>query len=144
MGVEVLKLTVGHLNKMVEYEGNEYIKQYWTEEQKERIASGKYNFAVVKDGEVLLVGGVTEYWTNRGEVWAVLNQNCKKNFLAMHNAVKRYLDVIPIRRIEASVLCEFEAGHRWVRTLGFTKEADKLRAYRLDGKDVSLYAKVRD
>ena len=41
-----------------------------------------------------------------------------------------------------TVDCEFEQGHRWAKMLGFTMEAERMRAYRPDGGDVALYARV--
>jgi hypothetical protein len=56
---------------------------------------------------------------------------------------KRFLDVCPIRRIEAAVVVDHGPGHRWAQLLGFELEAPLLRAYTPQGEDCSLYSRVR-
>lgn len=104
----------------------------------------KYAYAAFDDdGRILACGGVVEWWANRGDAWMMFNNDCRVDFLKIHNAVKRFLDVCPLRRIEATVDYNFVAGHRWIKLLGFTLEAPRLRAYTMDGRDVALYSLVR-
>lgn len=100
-------------------------------------------FSAVVDGQVLAVGGVYEMWAGRGLAWSYLDGRIGKHFVALHRVVQNYMDTAPFRRIEAEVDCEFEAGHRWLRKLGFTMEAPRMRAFRVDGGDSALYAKVK-
>ena len=76
--------------------------------------------------------------------WAYIsNAAAKERFLSVHRAVSRFLDMCYLQRIEMTVDCEFEEGHRWARMLGFNMEAERMVAYRPDGGDCSLYARVR-
>lgn len=141
--MEVVKCEPWHISILLnqpEYRG---VKSYSREESMERTAALPHSYSVLHEGVVLLTGGVMPYWDNRGEAWAVFNQDCKKHFLTLHNIAKRFFEICPIKRIEAAVEIDFEPGHRWVKALGFQKEADILRSYTPDGKDCSLYARVK-
>lgn len=114
-----------------------------TENQIMSLEASPYAYTVKVDGKILLCAGVAEYWNGRGEAWAVLHPNTKRNFIAVHNAVKRFLDVCPIDRIEAAVEVDFEPGIRWVCALGFEFEAT-CKKFLPGGKSAHLYAKVRE
>ena len=100
-------------------------------------------FTVMDDDRVLACGGVTDYWPGRGECWATFTKDVKKEFVLITRAAKTVIDSYPGRRVEASVRCDFEEGHRWIRLLGFKLEAERLEKYLPDGSDVSLYSKVK-
>lgn len=95
-----------------------------------------------EDGVVMLCGGLIDYWQGRAETWASFNKGCKKDFLAVHHQVVKFLDTCGVRRVEAGVEVNFEAGHRWVKALGFTLETVCARHYLPDGKDCSLYVRI--
>lgn len=85
-----------------------------------------------------------KYWEGRGEAWAIIDDDCKKEFLTIHNFAKRFFEICPLKRIEATVDAGFSPGHRWVKMLGFKLEAPLLKSYLPNGGDSSLYAKVRE
>lgn len=98
-----------------------------------------------EDGVVMLCGGLLEYWNGRAETWASFNKReVRKDFLAVHHQVEKFLDESGFRRIEAAVVLGFENGHRWVKALGFRLEAPVVRKYLPNGKDCSLYARIMD
>jgi hypothetical protein len=100
-------------------------------------------YTVFDGEEVLFCGGVIEFWKNRGEVWGIFNAEMSKHqFLAVHRATKRFLEVCPVRRLEAMVETDFVQGHRWIKKLGFEVEAVRLRSYFPNGKDGTMYAKI--
>lgn len=143
--IEVLKFKAEHLGYLKEQEATAYLKKYTTPEQDKMLENGMAYTCVSAEEprRVLMCAGVIEYWKNRGEAWAVFDVNCKKEFVYIHNVVRRYLDICPVRRVEAAVDVGFLPGHRWIRSLGFKLEAPVLKAYRQEGSDVSLYARVR-
>jgi hypothetical protein len=104
---------------------------------------GEFAFTAFYHGKILAVGGVLELWKNRGQAWTMIDRSAGKHFLELHHAVKRMLDIVPYRRIEADTACEFEQGHRWLKALGFQLEAPRMKAHRIDGGDSALYARVR-
>lgn len=101
------------------------------------------SFSVFRGEEVLLCGGVFDYWPGRAEVWSFLSVDAGKHFVALTRVVRRFLNMCTQRRIEAVVDCNFEQGHRWVRMLGFKLEAPRMKAYHPQGEDCALYARVR-
>lgn len=113
-----------------------------TREHMEYQEKGEYSFTGISDGKVLFVGGVSNYWKGRAEVWAILADHSGPKMLAITRAAKLLLSYCPIRRLELSVDCSFEPGHRWAEMLGFKMEAERMQKYLLDGKDATLYARV--
>lgn len=95
-------------------------------------------------GEPVVCCGAVEMWRNRAYVWTYLSDRITaRNFRHIHSWARAFLAELPYRRIEAAVDVDFEAGHRWVRSLGFTPEAAVMRAFDPAGRDHSLYALVK-
>ena len=81
-------------------------------------------------------------WENRATAFALLSDDSGPHFPAIHSAVVEFLDNAPYRRIEATVDVGFKQGHRWIKMLGFELEG-YMKAYRPDGADMLLYARVK-
>lgn len=98
------------------------------------------------DGEVVLgCGGAAELWPGRACVWSLLSESAGPHMMAITRAVRGFILQLPHRRIEALVDCDFEAGHRWARLLGFKCETPLgMRSFTPDGRDVCLYARVQN
>ena len=95
------------------------------------------------DGNVVVgCAGLVEMWDNRAMAWALLGSNAGRHFVQIHRAVKGFFDQAQWRRIEATVDCEFKAGQRWIKLLGFEHEG-RLHCYTPDGKDHDLFARIR-
>jgi len=94
-------------------------------------------------GKIVAHMGIRPLGADRAECWAILDWTCKNEFQSIHRVAKEYLKTSHFTRIEAVVECDFEAGHRWVKALGFELEAERMRYYYPDGKDCALYARVR-
>jgi RimJ/RimL family protein N-acetyltransferase len=99
-------------------------------------------WTVEHDGDVIAFAGIEPQWQNRAIAFALLSETAGAHFPAIHKAVLRFLEWAPYRRIEATVDVGFEQGHRWIKMLGFEIEG-YMRAYRPDGADMLLYARVR-
>jgi hypothetical protein len=91
---------------------------------------------------VIACGGVIEQWPGRGVSWAFLNTKMGAKMVACHRLVKRYFDICPIKRVEATVKVNFVAGHRWVRMLGFKLETPIMKSYGPNGEDHSMYIRL--
>lgn len=96
------------------------------------------------DGRVVCCAGIRKIWDGRGEAWAVFDKKVRNEFLSVHRIVRKFLDASPLKRVEASVFVDFEAGHRWVKALGFKLEAPSRKGYWPGGIDAALYSRVRD
>ena len=94
------------------------------------------------EGRILAIAGVEPQWENRAIAFALISGAAGPYFWAIHSAVHNFLNSTTYRRIEATVDVGFEQGHRWIKMLGFEIEG-YMKAYRPDGADMLLYARVR-
>ncbi len=117
----------------------------FTDEQYAHIESTGLNKSFfTEEGKLLMCGGVSLYWAQRGEAWAVFTGDCRKEFMELHSAAKKYLYSLKIKRIEAAIYNDFIPGCRWIKALGFKMDAPLLKNYYPDGRDTSLYSLVRE
>jgi RimJ/RimL family protein N-acetyltransferase len=106
------------------------------------LANHGFAWTAEHDGQVIAIAGVLPQWENRATAWALIAKSAGEHFKAIHDAVVEFLDRAPFRRIDATVDVGFTQGHRWIKMLGFELEG-YMRAYRPDGADMLLYARVR-
>lgn len=100
-------------------------------------------YTALVDGRVVGCLGVAELWEGRGAAWALLARDRPAHFLAVHRAVKAFLDGYQLRRVEAYVDVGFEEAHRWMRLLNFRLETpEPMRSFAED-RDMYMYARVR-
>lgn len=140
--MQVVDFKAEHLEQIALQEAQQYLLSHVEPDMGAHL-EGHQSFTGIADGKVVACAGVLPYWEDRGLAWAYLSEDAGAHFVAIHKAVKRYLDVAPFKRIEAAVDVNFEAGHRWIKQLGFELEAPVMKAFRPDGGDASLYARVR-
>jgi hypothetical protein len=131
-----------HLLALRIQEGQEDCLPYITPEHAFSL-EGEWAFTAMEGNTPLAVGGITELWQNRALAWTFIDERAGAHFVELHRIVKRVLALAPYRRVEAETPCDFEQGHRWLRMLGFQLEAERMRAYRVDGGDSALYARVK-
>lgn len=94
------------------------------------------------DDAIVIVAGLVPQWEDRALAWALVSKDAGDHFTSIHRAVKKFLIHCGYRRVEANIDVGFKAGHRWIKMLGFELEG-LMKAYRPDGKDMFLYARVR-
>lgn len=116
--------------------------KFLTEEQAEQLAELD-SWTGWIGWEPIICAGTVPIWLGRYAAWAYLSRRAQRHMPAIHRAVKRYLDEFDGRRLEIAVACDFAAGHRWARMLGFEMEAERMRAYSPLGEDHALYVRVR-
>ncbi|HET6890540.1 MAG TPA: hypothetical protein VFH31_05510 [Pyrinomonadaceae bacterium] len=140
--MEIVPFKPEHLAKIRLQGAQEYLTSYIDPASVSALQVGSA-FSAIEGDLVLGSAGVISIWHGRGIAWAWLSKDCGKYFVRIHRAVKRFLDMSDINRIEATVDCDFHAGHEWIHMLGFELEAERMRGYRPDGGDMSLYARVK-
>lgn len=93
------------------------------------------------DGE-RIVGciGLVEQWPGCARAYAFLSQDAGPYMVGLTWRIRDWLRANPIRRIEATVESTFDAGHRWVKRLGFKYEGH-MTAY-WNERDADLYARI--
>ena len=132
-----------HVELLDDQEHNKPLRPFITAKDV-RALEGPHAYTGVVDGRVVVCAGVEPMWQGRGYAWSYLSAGSGAHFVAIHKAVKRFLEIAPFVRVEASVVCEFEQGHRWARMLGFNLEAERMISYGPDGRDYALYARVKN
>lgn len=142
MSLEVTEFKAEHLDQIALQEAQQYLLHHM-EPGMGAYLEGLQAFSGLVDGKPVVCAGVLPYWEGRGLAWAYLGEDAGSHMAAIHKAVKRYLEVAPFDRIEAAVDVEFEAGHRWIKMLGFELEAPRMAKFRADGGAASLYARIK-
>jgi len=140
--MQVVDFKAEHLAQIALQEAQQYLLAHIDPDMGEHL-EGFQSFTGIADGKVVACAGVLPYWEDRGLAWAYLAEDAGRHMVAIHKAVARYLEVAPFKRIEAAVDVNFEAGHRWIKRLGFELEAPVMKAFRPDGGSASLYARVK-
>ncbi len=106
---------------------------------------GPHAWSGAADGRIVGCAGVLAQWPGRAICWALLSRDLRTHdFQRVHRKVTAVLARVHAegtRRIETSVDAGFDAGHRWVRALGFAPEG-LMRAYSPEGRDHLLYARI--
>lgn len=142
--VNVEKLEVRHIQELIS-SGAQRIRAEIIPEEMKAVCQQPFAYAFIDDqGKIIGAAGAVELWSNRSELWAMLDRESGKHMVSIHRTVVKILKILPFRRLEATVDKDFEQGHRWVKLLGFTMEAETLRAYNPDGRDSSLYALIKE
>jgi hypothetical protein len=97
----------------------------------------------VRDGDrILLCGGILPTAPKMGVLWAVLSERAGGRMVWLHRAVQRFIELEPLRRLEATVEEGFPAGCRWLELLGFEHEGP-MPGYGTNGETHIRYGKVR-
>jgi len=141
--MDVVPFRAEHFDRLIVQEAQAYLSRWLPSKQNAEALEQTRAYTGIADGRVVACAGILPQWEGRAVTWAYLDERAGEHMTALHRAVKRYLDACPIRRIEATVDCEFEAGHRWARMLGFQLECERMRAYRADGGDSALYVRIK-
>jgi len=100
-------------------------------------------FTGIHEDRILGCAGVVKQWENRAVAWALLSGDIGNDFVRIHRAVKRFLDMTEFNRIEAHVDANFEQAHRWIQMLGFTQEG-YMKEFNPNGADACLYARLKN
>lgn len=141
MTYEVIGFKPEHLKELSEQESMKYLSEYMASDCAEKLAEAGNSYTIKANDRVVFCGGAIVYWEGRAEVWSIIDRDCREHFYAIHKATKRFLEVLSMRRVEATVDHGFEQGHRWVRTLGFQLETPCMKGYRPNGGDCAMYVR---
>lgn len=106
------------------------------------LASAGPAFTGIAEEGVIACMGLIPQWQDRAIAWGLISAEAGRHFVQITKAVFRTMELYPYRRIEASVLTQFEQGHRWAKLLGFKRECT-MKAYLPNGDDCDLYARVK-
>jgi len=91
-------------------------------------------------GRIIACAGIAT-WVGMGTLWAFVAHDAGPHFVRLDRYVRRLLNLVPLRRIEASTEVDFSQGCRWLELLDFQSEGI-LRKYGPNGEDHMRYARV--
>jgi len=137
----VIPFQAGHLAQLSLQEAQMYLSD-WVTRKSALVLEDAPSYTALVDGDPVAAAGILPQWHGRAIAWAFLSNMGAGQFIGVHRAVKGFLDGCYVQRIEMTVDCDFPEAHRWAEMLGFTMEAERMRAYSLDGRDCALYARV--
>ena len=98
------------------------------------------SWTIVCGGEPTMCAGFVEQWPGRTIAWAFLNHKSASHMTYITRRVRDALAKVK-GRIELTVRCDFDAGHRWARLLGFSVETYVMKAYGPEGEDHTSYVR---
>lgn len=73
-------------------------------------------------GACIACWGLVPLWAGVSEAWMLVSPNLSRGSLSVCRNIMQILDASLEHRIQTSVLCDFEQGHRFVKMLGFRAE----------------------
>lgn len=141
--IEVIRFLPEHVEALERQNADMKFSKFFTREHYQALEGSPWSFTGIVSGRIVGCAGAIPYWEGRGEAWVILDRSVRHEFLSFHNAVKRGLEICPLRRIEAVVDENFRKGHQWITLLGFRKEAEVLTGYWPDGSNATLYSKIK-
>ncbi len=88
--------------------------------------------------------GILHVHGDRWVAWAMMCHDIGRYKIGVVRRVHRFLKERPEKRIEMSVVADFEAGHRFARAIGMRLETpEPLKYYGANGEDEMLYSVVK-
>lgn len=139
--MDIVAFEVEHLKRLRVQPAQQSCLAYLTEELlADAVHMDAYTALV--DGAPVAVAGLMDFWPGRAMAWSYIGEGAGLHMVRLTRAIRNFLDGQEIRRIEAYVDPDFEAGLRWIELLGFTREG-RLRAFMPDGRDTVIFARVR-
>lgn len=95
------------------------------------------------DGKVIACCGIVPIWKGRSMMWSQISKTISpKGMILLTRAVKRVFD-LNSDRLEAFIADGHEAGHRWIKMLGFTLDTPMpMEKVLPNGEDAYLYSRV--
>jgi len=132
-----------HLESLVLQPAQAVFSRFFDPEYGPSLQNAGPCFSALEGDEILACSGIVKQWDNRAIAWALISGNAGNQFVRIHKAVKRFLDSTEFNRVEAYVDANFDAGHRWIQMLGFSREG-YMREFMPDGHDAVLYARLKN
>jgi len=141
--VRIVPFNKIHIDAMILQEKQKGLEYLETDDHFKWL-EGNDSFTALDGDEVLCCAGIVTMAEGRGVAWAYRSQNIGHRMVSVTRAARKHMiGVCKHFRIEMHVDCDFEAGHRWAKMLGFEKECDRMRAFTPDKRDCALYAMVK-
>lgn len=116
----------------------------WTPDFCATLAKTTETYSVLaEDGRVVAVCGGMQLWPERYHLFAFMSRDSGRHMLEITRGTQRYMAALR-GRIEAEVSEGFDAGHKWLRILGFQCDTPNGLEWFFPGKRRGfMYSKVQ-
>jgi len=141
--MDVVPFEVEHLETIMLQPAQQHFFSYFDPAYGEALKLSGPAFTGIHEGRVLGCAGLVKQWENRAIAWSLLSSDIGNEFVRIHKAVYRFLELTDFDRVEAHVDANFDQGHRWIRMLGFEKEG-YMKRFNPNGGDAVLYARLKN
>ena len=141
--IEYRPLKQGHIALIAAQPDDKHTQLAYLSGAMREVLENEFSFSAFSGNKCLGAAGIIRITPRRGLAWAMLSREAGPHMMALTRKAKRGLDLHPCSRVEMTVLCDFEPGHRWARLLGMDLEAPRMRGSSMSGLDEALYARVR-
>lgn len=132
-----------HIDALADYAGQAWMAAHFEEQNPRALEHLGPAFSGAVGGRIIGCAGLILCHERRAIAWALLSAAAGKHRFAVHRAVKGFLDSQELQRIEAHVDCDFPAARRWVETLGFSLEIERMRHFLPDGRDAAMWVRLK-
>lgn len=101
------------------------------------------SYTIKLDDRIVACGGIVPVWPGRYMMWSQISKTISsRGMVLLTRAVKRYLSLSAFR-LEAYVAEGHDAGHRWIKLLGFTLDTPvAMKAFLPNGESAYMYSRV--
>ncbi len=137
----VIPFRGAHIDEMATLGGQDWMRPHFGEVDPRAFETLGPGFTGTVGGHVIGCAGVLMCHSQRGIAWALFTDEARRHFKSVHSAVLEFLANQPVKRLEAYVDCDFEAGLRWTARLGFSCELGRMPHFLPDGRDASLWVR---
>lgn len=145
--LEIIPFKAEHIREWVDQPENSFLEGWLESGSPSKLEENEHSVSGVWDGQVMVCGGVTEYWPGRCEIWAVFNVHGFRSFVPVFRGVKAWLETLPYSRIELSIPTDSpqkSIACRRAKLLGFELDALCLKKYLPGEQDAILWSLVKE
>ena len=103
----------------------------------------KIAWSAISEQTVEACSGITKLSPGVYEAWALFGKGFKKYSVPIARAIKSEVDNLEFDRLQAFTEADFLDGNRFLKFLGFKKEAE-LKSYYGKGKNAVVYSIIRE
>ena len=105
--------------------------------------AGPNSWSLWRGSTLVACAGIVQAYGHCGEAWAVLSRHAGRHLVTVDRLARSIIAASPFTRVTTYVKCDFPAGHRWIKSLGFECEAPRCVQAGPEKADYALYALVR-
>lgn len=143
---KIVPFKMDHLKGLLSQPMNKHQENLFPDEFLQAMEHRGLYITITNQDKVMACGGISPYWSGRGEVWCVFSEESKERFVGTFRLIKSWLEEqlkVNYRRIEVSICPELDVARRRAEMLGFKLETERARKYLPNGEDCSIYSMVR-